>query len=82
VEADTLEVKGVQSNHLLYEFTARNGQVQDSEHAVDDVVVKTVSRFESVQVIIGESTHLNLEILREGPLLGNRFPTCKAANLR
>ena len=32
--------------------------------------------------MIVESTHLNLEILREGPLLGNRCPACKAANLR
>ena len=66
---------------MLYELTARNGQVQGSEHAVDDAVVKTVFRFESVQVMIGESTYLLLEKLRDGPLLANRLPTCKAANL-
>lgn len=82
MEADTLEVEGIQSNHLLYEFTARNGQVQGSEHAVDDVVVKALSTFEKAKLTIGESTHLILEKLREGPLLGSRFPTCKAANLR
>ena len=81
MEAEILE-EGVQSNHLLYEFTARNGQVQDSEHAVDDAVVKAVSRFESVLVTIVECTNLILEKLQDCPLLGNRFPTCKAANLR